>query len=105
MNEVLTDADLEGVNLYLDVQPAIDGDTALRTDQLVDFYMRCGFRPSKLGFPTMFRPPHPPEECYGQALSYLTLQRRNQRSSDLRVQVPYSQGLDPTVLFGGDPEP
>lgn len=56
MAEVLFDADMEGVLLYLEVQP--DGSpTGLDFDQLMSWYRRLGFDDSPFGYPTMFRPP------------------------------------------------
>lgn len=58
MDEVLVDADSEQATLYLEVQPSRDHDSSLSSQQLVDFYSRCGFQASvKYGFPCMVRIP------------------------------------------------
>ena len=57
MNEVTADADREGEILYLDVHPMETGQGELDFQQLLAFYTRCGFQPSRLGLPTMIRYP------------------------------------------------
>lgn len=56
MARVLADADAEGAVLFLDVQPDASG-TGLTFDQLYAWYARCGFEPSRLGYPSMVRVP------------------------------------------------
>lgn len=56
MNQVIADADAEGVKLYLEVVPTRTGQGELNSDQLIAFYRSCGFLPSaKYGFPVMAR--------------------------------------------------
>lgn len=57
MAEVVADAEKEGALLFLDVRPSRDGLKDMSFDQLVEWYSRCGFMPSRLGFPSMIRVP------------------------------------------------
>jgi GNAT superfamily N-acetyltransferase len=56
LRRVIADAEVEGVVLFLEVQPDASG-TGLSFDELYAWYARAGFEPSTLGYPSMVRIP------------------------------------------------